>query len=187
MRRINLVALVFASVLVFIPGLGAADQSPFVVAAAEKEQAPAEKEQAPSGEVEERGVPKIDERLRVPGPQRKVLPLPPAQPGVPPAYLCHQETYMLTQCRCGNDADCQRLSTICPAACPAGSHTCECIPLFRGTAPALPPDLCGFQVPDVVTQCSCSNDADCQILSQFCPGACPPGSHTCQCSPLRRR
>ena len=204
MRGINLVSLVFASVLVVIPGLGnagtlnqvsmtsieagqqsCADQAPFAVAVAEEAQATAEKEQAPSGDVQERGVPK--EGLRGPGLQRKVLPPPPAQPGgFPPPNLCHQVTYMLTQCRCSNDADCHVLSTICPGACPLGSHTCECIPQFRGTAPALPPDLCGFQVPQVVTQCSCSNDADCQILSPFCPGACPLGSHTCQCTPSER-
>ena len=151
MRRINLVALVFASVLVFIPGLGNAgtlnqvfmtsidagqqsceDQSPLVVAAAEKEQALTEKEQAPSGDVQERGVPKIGEGLRVPGPLRKVLPPPPAKPGgVPPPTLCHQVTYMLTQCRCSNDADCQLLSTICPGACPVGSHACQCTPSQR--------------------------------------------------------
>jgi hypothetical protein len=207
MRGINFVALVFASVLVVIPGLGnagildqiprksvdaeqrtCADQSRFVVAAAEMKQVPAEKEEAPSEDVQERGVPKINEGLRVPGPTRKVLPLPPAQPGGgPPPNLCHQVTIMRTQCRCSNDADCQVLSPFCPGTCPAGSHSCQCIPMFRGTAPQLPPDLCGFQVPEVFMQCSCSNDADCQVLSPFCPGACPPGSHTCQCTPLRRR
>ena len=206
MGRINFAAIGFAGVLICIPPLGnagtlnqisvtsidggqqCADQSSLMVAAAEKGQAPAEKEQAPSGDVEERGVPKTGEGLRVPGPQRKVLPPPPAQPGgvLPPA-LCHQVTTMLTQCRCSNDADCQVLSTICPGACPPGSHTCQCTPLFRGTAPPLPPDLCGFQVPQVFMQCTCSNDADCQILSPFCPGSCPAGSHTCQCTPLQRR
>ncbi len=137
------------------------------------------------GEVQERGLPKVAPG-KVPGRTKVLPPLTPSGGGVPP-NLCHQETHMMTQCRCFNDADCQVLSTLCPGSCPAGSHTCQCTPMFRGTPPPLPPNLCGYQIPAVITQCSCSNDADCQVLSGICPGSCPVGSHSCQCSPLQRR
>lgn len=115
-------------------------------------------------------------------------PRQPAQPqgGLPP-NLCQQVTHMVPQCRCSNPTDCQVLTGLCPGSCPAGSQTCQCSPMFRGTPPPLPPSLCGYQVPIVMTQCSCSNAADCQVLSPFCPGACPVGSLSCQCNPLQRR
>jgi hypothetical protein len=137
------------------------------------------------GDIQERGLTNAR-----PGPSlggEKILP-PPTQPGGgPPPNLCHQVTQMLTQCKCFNQVDCQSLTTICPVACPTGSQSCQCIPTFRGTPPALPPNLCGYQVPLTLTQCSCSNDADCQVLATICPGACPVGSHSCQCTPLQRR
>lgn len=142
-------------------------------------------QQLPAGEVQERGLKKLTPRKGARG--RKTLPPPYQSGGELPANLCHQETHMMTQCRCFNDADCQVLSTLCPGSCPSGSQTCQCTPMFRGTPPALPPDLCGYQVPFTITKCSCNNDADCQVLSTVCPGACPAGSHTCQCSPLQRR
>lgn len=139
-----------------------------------------------AGDIQERGVtPKIAP-FKAPR-DSKVLP-PSKQPGGGlPANLCHSETHMMTQCKCFNQADCQVLTGLCPGSCPAGSQTCQCTPMFRGTPPPLPPDLCGYQIPLVITKCSCSNDADCQILSTICPGACPVGSHSCQCSPLQRR
>lgn len=74
-----------------------------------------------------------------------------------------------------------------PRSCLEGSQRCQCNPMFRGTPPPLPPSLCGYQIPIVITQCSCTNAADCQVLSPFCPGACPIGSLSCQCNPLQRR
>jgi len=115
-------------------------------------------------------------------------PRQPAQPQTGlPAHLCQQVTHMVPQCRCSNPTDCQMLTGLCPGACPGGSQSCQCMPMFRGTPPPLPPSLCGYQVPIVMTQCSCSNAADCQMLSPFCPGACPVGSLNCQCNPLQRR
>jgi hypothetical protein len=201
MRRINSVGVVLASALFLVAGFGSAapleqvsppsnevavqqpgaEPGASVVAAAEGEQ-------APSGGVEERGGPKIREGLGVPGPPRKALPPPPAKPGGGlPAKLCHEVTHMVTQCRCANSTDCQVLSTLCPGSCPAGSQSCQCTPLFRGTPPPLPQNLCGYQVPWTTTQCSCDNQADCQVLSTVCPGSCPPGSQSCQCTPLQRR
>ena len=140
---------------------------------------------AEGGDIQERGLGNIAPG-KVPG-RTKVLPPPTPSGGGLPQNLCHQETHMMTQCRCFNDADCQVLSNLCPGACPAGSQTCQCTPMFRGTPPPLPPNLCGYQVPLVITQCSCSNVADCQVLSTICPGSCPAGSKNCQCTPLQRR
>jgi hypothetical protein len=77
MKRASTAVVVFASALLSIAGFASAetvnqasmtsteaapqmcaDQSSFVVAAAEKEQAPAEKEQVPSGDVQERAIPR---------------------------------------------------------------------------------------------------------------------------------
>jgi hypothetical protein len=138
-----------------------------------------------AGDIQERGLTNPRPGTSLGG--AKTLP-PPTQPGggLPP-NLCHQVTQMLTKCKCFNQRECQKLTTICPAACPTGSQSCECIPTFRGTPPALPQNLCRYQVPLTVTQCSCSNDADCQVLTTVCPGACPVGSHSCQCTPMQRR
>lgn len=139
-----------------------------------------------AGDIQERGViPKIS-----PGQvqrEKKILP-PPTQPGGGlPANLCHPVTHMMTQCKCFNRSDCQALTAICPGSCPTGSQSCQCVPLFRGTPPPLPPNLCGYQVPLTVTECTCHNQAECQLLSPFCPGSCPPGSQSCNCTPLQRR
>jgi hypothetical protein len=99
-----------------------------------------------------------------------------------PAKLCHEVTLMRTQCKCANATDCQVLSTLCPGSCPVGSQSCQCNPLFRGTPPPLPQNLCGA-VPWTITQCSCDNQADCQLLLTVCPVLCPAGSQSCQCSP----
>ena len=140
---------------------------------------------AEAGDIQERGL--TNPR---PGPSlggAKMLP-PPSQPGgsLPP-NLCQQVTRELTQCKCFNQSDCQSLTAICQAACPAGSQTCECVPMFRGTPPPLPRKLCHYQVPITITQCSCHNDADCQVLANICPASCPVGSHSCECTPLQRR
>ena len=115
--------------------------------------------------------------------QRK-QPLPP-QAG-PPAHLCHTQQLMMTQCKCFNQAECQQLTALFPNSCPAGSTHCEFTPMSRGPMPALPPTLCGYQTPLTITECTCSNASECQQLSPFCPGSCPPGSQSCTCRPLRR-
>lgn len=137
------------------------------------------------GDIKGRGLHKVP---RGKNPREIFAPRQPQQPegGLPP-HLCQQITHMLTQCRCANTADCQVLTGLCPGACPAGSQNCQCTPLFRGTPPTLPPNLCGVQVPTVVTQCTCTNQAECQLLSPFCPGSCPAGSQSCECTPLQRR
>jgi len=118
---------------------------------------------------------------------RKVLPTPPAPAGGPPPQLCRTETKMLTQCKCFTGAECQPLTTLFPNSCPVGSTHCEFVPMSRGPMPALPPNLCAYQVPFQVTHCSCHNQAECQLLSPFCPGSCPPGSQSCECTPMQRR
>jgi hypothetical protein len=138
-----------------------------------------------AGDIQERGL-----RNARPGPApgaAKTLP-PPSQPGgdLPPS-LCHPMTRMLTQCKCFNQTDCQTLSALFPGPCPVGSQHCEFVPMSRGTMPPLPPNLCGYQVPFTVTECSCHNQAECQLLSPFCPGSCPVGSQSCECTPLQRR
>ncbi len=116
--------------------------------------------------------------------QRK-QPVP--APTIPPPQLCHTETRMLTQCKCFTQAECQTLTALFPGSCPAGSQHCEFVPMSRGAMPPLPPNLCKYQVPLTVTKCSCSNAADCQLLSPFCPGSCPAGSQSCECTPMQRR
>ncbi len=116
--------------------------------------------------------------------ERKRPPLP--QEG-PPPQLCHADTHMMSQCKCFNQTDCQALTALFPAPCPAGSQHCEFVPMSRGTMPPLPPNLCGYQVPWTVTECSCHNQAECQLLSPYCPGSCPVGSQSCTCRPLQRR
>ncbi len=138
----------------------------------------------PGAEIQERGVPQKTPRKMPKG--MKILPPPKQGNEDLPANLCRQETHMLTECRCSNDADCQVLSTLCPGSCPAGSQSCQCIPMFRGSPPPLPQNLCGYQVPFTITECSCSNQAECQLLTPYCPSACPAGSQTCTCRPLRR-
>ncbi len=104
----------------------------------------------------------------------------------PPSHLCRTLTHMMTQCKCFNQAECQPLSALFPNSCPAGSQHCEFVPMSRGTMPPLPPNLCGYQVPLTLTECSCHTAAECQLLSPFCPGSCPAGSQSCTCRPLRR-
>lgn len=137
-----------------------------------------------AAEVQERGITK-DAIRKLP---EKTLEQssPPQAGGDPPAHLCHTETRMMTQCKCFNQTDCQSLTAICAGSCPSGSSSCQCVPLFRGTPPPLPQPLCGYQVPLSVTQCSCQNAAECQLLSPYCPGSCPAGSQSCTCTPLRR-
>lgn len=164
---------------------GAPNEQPTINAPMDRGPSAQEPEEQPEGEIQERGLTKGTFQKMPRG--TKVKP-PPNQPGENlPANLCHQETHMMTQCRCSNDTDCQVVSTLCPGSCPPGSQTCQCTPMFRGTPPPLPQDLCGYQVPLTMTKCSCNNDADCQVLSSICPGSCPVGSQSCQCSPLQRR
>jgi hypothetical protein len=138
-----------------------------------------------AGDIQERGL--TNPR---PGPSlggAKMLP-PPAQPegGLPP-NLCQPVTRELTQCKCFNQADCQTLTALCPGSCPAGSQSCQCIPLSRGTPPPLPRKLCHYQIQQTFTQCSCHSETDCQLLTNICPGSCPVGSQSCECVPLQRR
>lgn len=159
-------------------GFAAEPQAPSSSAQEQQSQPPE------GGEIQERGlIPKVTP-YKMPG-ESKVLP-PPKQPGGLPAHLCHTVTHMMTQCKCFNQADCQALTAICPGSCPAGSQSCQCVPMFRGTPPPLPPNLCGYQVPLTVTECSCHSQAECQLLSPFCPSSCPVGSQSCTCRPLRR-
>lgn len=104
----------------------------------------------------------------------------------PPARLCHTETVQMTQCKCFTQSECQALTALFPNSCPAGSSHCEFVPMSRGPMPPLPQNLCHYQMPLTVTECSCNNAADCQLLSPFCPGACPAGSTNCTCRPLKR-
>lgn len=136
------------------------------------------------GTIQERGVTK-DALGALPG---KLLERRhPSQPSDnPPPQLCREVTIMLTQCKCFNQAECQALTAILPTYCPAGSQHCEFVPLTRGTPPPLPPNLCGYQVPLRKLECACHNQAECQLLSPYCPGACPAGSQSCACTPLRR-
>jgi len=117
----------------------------------------------------------------------KMLPGPTQPGGALPPDLCQPVTHDVTQCKCFDQADCQTLTALCPGSCPAGSQSCQCIPLSRGTLPPLPRKLCHYQVQQTFTQCSCQNEADCQRLANICPGSCPIGSHSCECSPLQRR
>lgn len=139
---------------------------------------------APTEQIQERGVlPNVN--LKQKFVQSKVpAPTPPG--ASPPAALCHTETKMLTQCKCFNHAECQTLSALFPQSCAIGSTHCEFVPRSRGTMPPLPPNLCGYQVPLTVTECSCHNAIECQQLTPFCPGACPAGSQSCTCRPMRR-
>lgn len=138
-----------------------------------------------AGDVQERGLTNLRPGPATPG--ANLLP-PATQPGgTLPPNLCQPVTRELTQCKCFNQSDCQSLTAICPGACPAGSQSCECVPMFRGTPSPLPRKLCHYQVPITITQCSCHNDADCQVLANICPASCPVGSHSCECTPLQRR
>jgi hypothetical protein len=168
-----LVAVLWCSPTGFAADPGASSSAPV-----EPSSQPAEAE-----DIQTRGLNPRPEK--VPG-GAKILPAPMQPGGGLPQHLCHQVTHMLTQCKCFNPAACQGLIGICPGACPAGSQSCECIPMSRGASPPLPPNLCGYQVPLTVTQCSCHNEADCQLLATVCPGSCPAGSHSCQCTPLQR-
>src|SRR5262245_8993161 len=47
---------------------------------------------------------------------------------------------------------------------------------------SLPPHLC-HSASRTVPQCRCNNPTDCQLLSRFCPEACPAGSQSCECVP----
>jgi hypothetical protein len=170
-KKVLLVALLSLSTM---PGLCAADEGTPLPQGTIPE--------ASTGEVQERGVPKVP-LFKNPA-DRKVLPAP---GGTPPPQLCHTETIMMTQCKCFNQAECQPLTALFPGSCPAGSQHCEFVPMSRGAMPPLPPNLCGYQVPFTVTKCSCNNAAECQLLSPFCPGSCPAGSQSCECTPMQRR
>jgi hypothetical protein len=139
-----------------------------------------------AGDIQERGVtPKIAP-FKAPR-DSKVLP-PSKQPGGDlPAKLCHPVTHMMTQCKCFNQGECQALSALFPNSCPPGSQHCEFVPMSRGAMPPLPPNLCGYQVPWTTTECSCHNATECQQLTLICPGSCPAGSQSCQCTPRQRR
>jgi hypothetical protein len=122
---------------------------------------------AGAGEIQERGLPKGTQGQGKKGPE-----------GLP-ANLCSSAPQVL-RCQCFNQTDCKVLTALCPEACPSGSPSCACSPQIPGFTP--PPHLCGM--PIVSTQCSCSNAADCKILSSICPrGACPVGSQSCRCTP----
>lgn len=138
-------------------------------------------EESSPDEVQERGVTKVP--LFKSPLNRKMTPAP---NGDPPPHLCHSVTHMLTQCKCFTPTECQPLTALFPNSCPPGSQHCEFVPMSRGPMPSLPSNLCGYQVPLTVTECSCKTAAECQALSPFCPGACPPGSQSCTCRPLRR-
>ncbi len=140
--------------------------------------------EVPQGEVQERGVTTLPPIKGLA--DQKVAPKRGQPGGSPPAHLCHTETIMLTQCKCFNQAECQALTALFPNACPAGSAHCEFTPIARGQMPPLPPNLCGYQVPFPVTECSCHTAAECQQLSPFCPGSCPAGSTSCTCRPIQR-
>lgn len=134
-------------------------------------------------EIQERGVGKGgfgDIKRKYP----KTQPLPPSEP---PAQLCHQETWMLTQCKCFSQTECQALAALFPNSCPPASSHCEFTPMSRGAMPPPPPNLCGYQVPLTLTKCECHNQEECQLLSPFCQGSCPPGSQSCECTPMQRR
>lgn len=133
-----------------------------------------------AGEVQERG---LTDKLKGKAFDYRLQTQP---SGSPPAQLCHTETRMTTQCKCFNQTECQALTALFPGSCPAGSQHCEFVPMSRGAMPTLPPNLCGYQVPFSWTECSCNNAADCQLLSPFCAGSCPPGSQICTCRPMRR-
>ena len=175
-----MLSLFIVTLLFGVPiGFAAESAAPSSSAQEQKNQ-PAE-----TGDIQERGLTKV-----APGKVQEDTKGKPqrTQPeGGLPAKLCHEVTHMRTQCRCANSTDCQVLSTLCPGSCPAGSQSCQCTPLFRGTPPPLPQNLCGYQVPWTTMQCSCDNQADCQVLSTVCPGSCPPGSQSCQCTPSPRR
>ena len=89
-----------------------------------------------AGEIQERGLPNLRQGPSL-GKAQMGVPSPPPGGGLPPNSR-RPVTQMLTQCKCFNQTDCQSLTTICPIACPAGGQRCQCIPTFRGTAPALP-------------------------------------------------
>jgi len=134
-------------------------------------------------EIQERGVGKGavgDIKRKYPMAQ----PLPPSEP---PAQLCHPETYLLTQCKCFSQTECQALTALFPNPCPPGSSHCEFTPMSRGTMPPLPPNLCSYQVPLTFTKCECHNQQECQLLTPFCQSSCPPGSTSCECTPMQRR
>ncbi len=152
---------VLALSLGVVPGLWAAEEmhQPPAVSPADSS----------TGDVQERGLTPFPLE-KVPG-GRKMLPQPPAPGGTPPPQLCHTENIMMTQCKCFNQAECQPLTALFPGSCPAGSQHCEFVPMSRGAMPFLPPNLCGYQVPLTLTECSCHNAAECQLLSPFCPGA----------------
>lgn len=137
----------------------------------------------------------VQERGVFPRPSENVFEHPKALPtdptptpplGNPPPQLCHTETVMLTQYKYFNQAEYQALTALFPNSCPAGSQHCEFVPMARGTMPPLPPTLCGYQTPLTLTKCACHNQAECSLLSPFCPGSCPPGSQSCTCQPMRR-
>ena len=155
---------------------------PMPVAASDVVQAPPSPKPDAAGEIQQRGLSPLL-REKTPG-ERKVLPVP---AGGPPAQLCRRETLMMTQCKCFNLSDCQSLTALFPNSCPAGSFHCEFVPMSRGPMPTLPPNLCNYQVPFPITRCSCHTQAECQLLSPFCPDSCPPGSQNCECTPLQRR
>lgn len=136
-----------------------------------------------TGDVQERGVAPSLLEFKKDLQRKPSVPVP----ANPPPQLCRTETHMMTQCKCFSLAECQALTALFPNSCPAASAHCEFVPMSRGPMPALPPNLCSYQVPFPVTRCSCHTQAECQLLSPFCPGTCPPGSQSCECTPLQKR
>lgn len=140
-----------------------------------------------AGSTGAQGVDSGDTRSRGLGDRFKSQPFKQLQPiSGPPARLCHAETVQMTQCKCFTQTECQALTALFPNACPSGSTQCEFLPMSRGPMPSLPQNLCHYQVPMSITECSCNNAVDCQLLAPFCPGACPVGSTSCTCRPMRR-
>lgn len=137
-----------------------------------------------AGEFQGQGVHKVPQGKN---PREIFAPRQPQQPGggLPP-HLCQQITHMVTQCRCTTTTDCQILTGLSPGGCQAGSRTANAHHYFEARLPHLPSSLCGFQVATVVTQCTCTNQTDCQVLSTICPNACSAGSQSGTCRPLRR-
>lgn len=136
--------------------------------------------------IHERGVTPKVAPFKVPGTSKRP-PLSKTPGGGLPPSLCHPITLMMTQCKCFNQTECQPLTTLFPNSCPAGSQHCEFVPMSRGPMPPLPPDLCGYQVPLSVTECSCHNATECQQLTAICSGSCPAGSQSCTCRPMQRQ
>lgn len=179
MKTLNLVFLTFLTAVTSASATSAQSRDALALyAATETGQGSTDAKGADSGDIQSRSL--VD---KFKGKHfQELQPIP-----GPPARLCHTETVQMTQCKCFTQTECQALTALFPNSCPAGSSHCEFIPMSRGPMPPLPQNLCHYQMPLTVTQCSCNNQADCQLLSPFCPSACPAGSTSCTCRPMRRR